>query len=707
MFGFRPEVIAGTSVGSINAIALAQASTSNEGLAQMRKLRGVWDSLVGPGDFYTVRDWFSRLTRSDSLDLGGSIHVRLEDAIIQFLFENMLDKAEKSTSLATLDPLEARIRTPEMFDPVKLASGIPLRMLCVSLESGRLRYITGDGRFLEDDNRTPVASALVSGAPLQEQQSDFTTAVAAVRTLSEAIQDQKDHGDRETKWPAIARLNVDLQRARWRAEAAFDRLAAANAALAPPVQARVDPVIGALASASIPGIFGPYAIGAEHYVDGGVRDIVPVRTAIQMGATEVLAIICSTQTLPRAGYAGAQNFLDNLLTSLTNITLKEVVEDDLAGRGVGKVPVTVIIPSFDVHDVAVVDMGLIHISMDYGFMRAADVLSPLGGDARRVALALSDAIAWLRTDTHRLSQTWTARDARPHRTLESLRLRKWIIRKLVEARIASGVALPRFATLWFQRWEQGSATLPLQRSPWFEFATAAETTPAVEPYAYVPDRWTYEEEGDLDGLFLIRAGARFRTTREVIAAITGPEIRITLTVPAGTSRHLPAVPVAGTVVAEVGVARAARDSRHLVRRRQPALCAQRRRAGTTRQSSGALDPRWRARADARRRHAVLDWRARDRQHPSGSPGRLAAHPSGREHAHLDRRDAVEPLRARTCHGHRRAYHDAVRHRRGGGVPGADRHAARRRRRRRGRRRRRVPRARPRAARRRCARGLRR
>jgi hypothetical protein len=305
----------------------------------------------------------------------------------------------------------------------------------------------------------------------------------------------------------------------------------------------------------MPGIFQACQIGAEHYVDGGVREIVPVRAAIQLGATEVVAIACSTQNLPRAGYAGARSFIDNMLSSLTNITLKEIVEDDLAGRGVAGVPVTVIIPNFDVHDTAVVDMGLIHVSMDYGYMRAADVMSAFSSpSARRAAFTLSDAIASMRAETHRMAQLWNRPlEAGSHRTLDVLRLRKWLIRKLVEARIASGIALPRFATLWFQLWEQGSSTEPNEPTPWAEFVTFAETTPAIAPYAYVPDGWTYEEAGDLDGRYLIRAGARFRGTAEAIAAVTGPSIQPVLTVPAGTSRHLPSVPVAGTVLAEVSI----------------------------------------------------------------------------------------------------------------------------------------------------------
>ena len=106
VFSYRPEVIASTSVGSINAIALAQAENDDEALAQARKLRRVWDSLTGPREIYEVHNWVSRLTHSDSLDLGAGVNIRIEDAIIQFIFEHLLANAEKTTSLATLGPQE-------------------------------------------------------------------------------------------------------------------------------------------------------------------------------------------------------------------------------------------------------------------------------------------------------------------------------------------------------------------------------------------------------------------------------------------------------------------------------------------------------------------------------------------------------------------------------------------------------------------------
>ena len=76
VFGYRPDVIAGTSVGSVNALVLAQASSSNDKLTQMTKLRSIWLSLTGPNDFYTIQPWLARILKANSLDFGGGLPPR-------------------------------------------------------------------------------------------------------------------------------------------------------------------------------------------------------------------------------------------------------------------------------------------------------------------------------------------------------------------------------------------------------------------------------------------------------------------------------------------------------------------------------------------------------------------------------------------------------------------------------------------------------
>jgi NTE family protein len=45
-----------------------------------------------------------------------------------------------------------------------------------------------------------------------------------------------------------------------------------------------------LASAAVPGILPPVAIGGEHFIDGGIVNSVPVSRAVQLGATEIFVL---------------------------------------------------------------------------------------------------------------------------------------------------------------------------------------------------------------------------------------------------------------------------------------------------------------------------------------------------------------------------------------------------------------------------------
>jgi NTE family protein len=47
-----------------------------------------------------------------------------------------------------------------------------------------------------------------------------------------------------------------------------------------------------LASAAVPGIFPPVEIDGERYIDGGVVDNVPLRRAVDSGATRIVVLLC-------------------------------------------------------------------------------------------------------------------------------------------------------------------------------------------------------------------------------------------------------------------------------------------------------------------------------------------------------------------------------------------------------------------------------
>ena len=53
----------------------------------------------------------------------------------------------------------------------------------------------------------------------------------------------------------------------------------------------VDLVDGAIASASVPMVFPPHPMADDDYVDGGVVEIIPVRAAVELGATRIFAVV--------------------------------------------------------------------------------------------------------------------------------------------------------------------------------------------------------------------------------------------------------------------------------------------------------------------------------------------------------------------------------------------------------------------------------
>jgi predicted acylesterase/phospholipase RssA len=193
----------------------------------------------------------------------------------------------------------------------------------------------------------------------------------------------------------------------------------------------------ALASAAVPVIFPPVAVKFEHgeecgtyYMDGGVREIVPVKGAIDCEADEIYAILCSPRffkkkngTLVKQKYARlnlkdekgkivssdwhTSSLLDiqpedwvknnrnwnptseecdvlDVANRTAAILLDEMTKDDLiptdatgnvAKTASGKpIETTVIDPLIPVHGWTKLNIGLLKINADQGYMRAFDVI---------------------------------------------------------------------------------------------------------------------------------------------------------------------------------------------------------------------------------------------------------------------------------------------------------------------------------------------
>src|SRR5262249_8072598 len=120
------------------------------------------------------------------------------------------------------------------------------------------------------------------------------------------------------------------------------------------------------ASSAIPVAFPPVVmagpLGDENYVDGGVRENVPVREAVEAGAQRVFSILLNPPELeyvPGLLSGKAPPPIVRIAGRTADIALQEAQRNDtrqLLGFGV---PVTEIAPTFLVHDTLMVEAGLI------------------------------------------------------------------------------------------------------------------------------------------------------------------------------------------------------------------------------------------------------------------------------------------------------------------------------------------------------------
>jgi hypothetical protein len=113
---------------------------------------------------------------------------------------------------------------------------------------------------------------------------------------------------------------------------------------------------------------------SENYVDGGVREMLPVGAAISLGATEVYAITCSEAGVGTSRSFDNSNMIDITLRATRDIALDEIQRRDAYPPHGWRVDFKLIQPTLRTHDVLAVEPSMISISMAYGYMRAFDVV---------------------------------------------------------------------------------------------------------------------------------------------------------------------------------------------------------------------------------------------------------------------------------------------------------------------------------------------
>lgn len=452
--GISPQVTVATSAGSIVACTLSQSSDRERQSAALRELEQMWLAMEDQSDMFAPRAWFSRL----------------------------LDKAPEWTKL--LDR--------EVEQDLARHSGLGLPKL-------RLPFSPGDdGRTTIVDPADPVAGrddegltgqaatlALATRDDPPRQGAAWSPGVV-MQVLGALSKLTRDSGDIATilrgadisastyrAGPILAKL---LDREFFRSELLSTsgmKVRLATVALESgqlrfmtesgelvdrdnrPIGSSVfDVSKGVLASCSIPGVFRPVELDGEHYVDGGLRENVPVEMAVgHLGVTHPYVVTCSPQGVPRSEDMSQVTMLDLVTRSISLLT-DECERDEVAyARNAGAV---VISPQLSVHDTMTVDPGLLAINRDYGWMRSAQV--HLGDDT-----GLVDEAVRLRVRGWEIEKAWLAHQA----SAAQMDALTEVKRRLVDvaARLPEGIA-PEGVRWWGRVMERHGHAEPVDVVPW-------------------------------------------------------------------------------------------------------------------------------------------------------------------------------------------------------------------------------------------------
>lgn len=349
--GVTPDVITCTSVGAVNGLKLAEGEgPAPQGATQARGLDGleqIWLSLSQPSDMFVPSPTFAKLG-ADAYNAPGMIADQLlekagssltgvavqgasyvlllgipgawftDTTPISGLINTVIELADQADSFYTLDPIAARLDNGDLNVQLVNHSDISLAMSMVSLTSGALRYV----RFAGVHNGRLVGYLV--------ERDQLTAPLAPVTSIGDGI---------------------DMRTAM-------------------------------LASAAAPIFFAPQSIKSngplpELYTDGGVRELVPVQAAIDLGADRVFALDCNAPfgsgatVWPHDGPGTPSGILPIALTVLSEL-LDEIDLGDTVPPPDDGPRFWHVRPRFEAEGDMEIDQAAIRINIDDGYMCAFD-----------------------------------------------------------------------------------------------------------------------------------------------------------------------------------------------------------------------------------------------------------------------------------------------------------------------------------------------
>ncbi|HZJ25723.1 MAG TPA: patatin-like phospholipase family protein [Acidimicrobiia bacterium] len=327
----RPSILCGSSVGAIIAAKLAEGDDPETGRRAIDDLEAIWRGLRGNEDMWLPEPWLDKLR----------VHTAWATSMRDRAGEHGTTGSQTRVVLRMLGEI---VRNPPEADGTLDA----------------LRQALRAKSLLRMDPVREILAERINPALIE--QSGIALRIGAVSLESGALRYITETG------AMCARDGTPLD---------------------------VDPVPlrdAVLASASIPVIFPPTELAGEHYVDGGAREILPLELAItNLGARHIFAVVASTPGVDEIQDIGDRGLLDIARRVASDIGPDETLRKEMhPPRGWGR-RVTFIAPELDVHDALTIDPVLISASLDYGYMRAADVLLGLDPKAARLSREIARA----------------------------------------------------------------------------------------------------------------------------------------------------------------------------------------------------------------------------------------------------------------------------------------------------------------------------
>jgi hypothetical protein len=252
-----------------------------------------------------------------------------------------------------------------------------------------------------------------------------------------------------------------------------------------------------LASAAIPGIFAAPTINGQVYVDGGIREEVPIKAAIKAGATVVYAVVASPS--PTDTEQVENNIVSIAKRAVTEIMPNEILRKDL-DTGASSIPIFTIQPTLEhpVHDGMTIEPSWIRIAMSYGFMRANDVVGPFKqGTTSQMLNNTSDDItlfrmAIMQTEI-KVHDTYGAPvgnalggpdfPARAQFLHDVRNMKRQLHDKVKNRREVLGGAVPPEINDWWNNWEliDGSQVTLAAPTPWVQVTLGDIVVPEEAP----------------------------------------------------------------------------------------------------------------------------------------------------------------------------------------------------------------------------------